>query len=350
MQSNNKEQKTIGFIPWWTENPYQLQLRAELRKQGWRVIGNPPLSLLRILLRRDGLDVVHIHWFHALYSSNYLKMPYAMLLLVLYRLIKNNVMWTVHELDFYESRYPKADALFVRFLMKVCRVLLVHSEYSRKEILQRFNYRGTIITMHHASYNGIYPQDISKSEARKKVGLVTKNRVFLYFGYIKPYKGVEELIDSFHLICESDDILIIAGKPFDAGIKTNISQRAAGNKNIKLYLDYIPDADIQLYFSATDIVVFPFKHTHTSGSLMLALTYGKPVIAPHVASIPEYVDDECAVFFNPDKPGDLQNAIIKARKLDLSIMAEKVTSRTKSLTWENMAHAHSSAYQIISQT
>lgn len=203
--------------------------------------------------------------------------------------------------------------------------------------------------MHHASYSGIYPQDTNKAEARQRLGLLLENRVFLYFGYIKPYKGVEELIDSFHSVFESDDILIIAGKPFDAATKTTIGQRADGSASIKLYLDYIADDEIQLYFAAADIVVFPFKHTHTSGSLMLALTYGKPVIAPHAASIPEYVDDECAIFFNPEEQGELQNAIIKARKMDLSIMAEKASLRAQSLTWAKMAQVHALAYQVVSR-
>ena len=56
------EPLTVGFLPWWPANPYQLLLKQELNKLGVRVIGNPPLSLLRLLIGRDGLDVVHVHW------------------------------------------------------------------------------------------------------------------------------------------------------------------------------------------------------------------------------------------------------------------------------------------------
>ena len=88
---------TVGFLPWWPQNPYQLLLKRELNALGVRVIGNPPLSLLRILLGRDGLDIVHVHWPHGLYKS-FGQMLYVLAALVAYRVLKNNIVWTVHEL------------------------------------------------------------------------------------------------------------------------------------------------------------------------------------------------------------------------------------------------------------
>ena len=340
----------VGFIPWWTENPYQLQLREELRKSGHRVIGNPPLSIVKLLLGRDGLDVIHIHWFHAMYSSNYLKMPYAMLILLLYRLIKNNIVWTVHELDFYESCHPKADALFVRFLMKLSRVLLVHSEYSRLEILRRFPYKGEIFTMRHAAYSDIYPQEHTQSSARQQLNIKDGQRVFLYFGYIKPYKGVEELIDCFTKSSSHKDVLLIAGNPLDASTKEDIHQRAIKHPRIHLTLGYIPDAMVEVYLKSADIVVFPFKHTHTSGSLLLALAFGKPVIAPKIASIPEYVDTSNAIFFDPDNANGLSNAIAEATQRDLNTMAHHAALCSAELSWSKMARVHSNAYEMITST
>ena len=63
------DQPTVGFLPWWPANPYQILLKQELKKLGFRVIGNPPLSLLRLLVGRDGLDVVHVHWPHGTYKT-----------------------------------------------------------------------------------------------------------------------------------------------------------------------------------------------------------------------------------------------------------------------------------------
>ena len=108
---------TVGFLPWWPANPYQILLKRELNLLGVRVIGNPELSLMRLLLGKDGLDIVHVHWPHGMYKT-FWQMLHVSLVLVAYRLIKNNVVWTVHELDAYESRHPGRDAWFRSLVMR----------------------------------------------------------------------------------------------------------------------------------------------------------------------------------------------------------------------------------------
>lgn len=339
---------TVGFLPWWPTNPYQILLKQELNKLGVRVIGNPPLSLLRLLIGRDGLDVIHIHWPHGLYR-NTAQLTYLVLVLLAYRLIRNNIVWTVHELDAYESRHPRRDAWFRALVMRLSRRLIVHGEHTRRELIERHHYQRPIDVVRHPTYTGWYPDETGRDQARVLLEIPPSARVYLYFGYIKPYKGVEDLIYAFTALDDDAAILLIAGKPLNDTTKHKIESLAASDIRIRTYLTYIPDESIQNFFRAADVAVFPFQHTQTSGSLMLALTYGCPVIAPAIATIPEYVDRRSSVLFHPEQPGDLLRALREIRVAPLDTMAMSARQLANTFTWETMAAIHAAAYHAVKE-
>lgn len=337
---------TVGFLPWWPENPYQILLKQELNKLGVRVIGNPPLNLFRLLLGRDGLDIVHVHWPHGTYKNPW-QFLHVLIMLITYRLLKNNIVWTVHELDAYESRFPRIDTWFRTVLMKLCRRLFAHGEYTRHEVQIRHGFVRPIDIAWHPSYIGWYKDESTREQARQKLGLPDAARVYLYFGYVKPYKGVEDLIEAFHSVQDDQSILLIVGKPLDEEIKIKIEAMASTDPRIKTFLGYVADDDIQYYFRAADVVVLPFRNTQTSGSLMLALSYGCPVIAPKIATLPEYIDTNSAIFFDPTIPGNLAHALGEATKAPLADMAKAAKWRAESLSWEDMARVHLASYVAI---
>lgn len=344
--NESRKQPCVGFIPWWPQNPYQVLLRDELRKQGFRIIGNPPLNLLKILFKRDGLDIVHLHWPHDLYFKNYLRYPLAIFTLLLFRLLKNNIVWTVHELKFYETRHPRLDTYFVKFLMKISKALIVHSQYSEDEIRKSFHYPRPIFQVKHPNYIDVYDNCTSQPEARKELGIDLDAKVFLFLGYIKPYKGVEDLIEAFRGLEDDNLRLLIAGTPLNNQIAQELEKLAAGDSRIQLNLVYIPDSDIQLYLNVSDLVVFPFRQTHTSGSVLLAASFGKPVLVPNTASIPEYIDKSMGFFFEPDVSGSLGDALLLALKTNLSDMGKQAHHKVSSYTWHEMANIHAQAYRL----
>ena len=337
---------TVGFLPWWPENPYQILLKQELNKLGVKVIGNPPLSLLRLMFGRDGLDVVHVHWPHGLYKTLW-QFMHVLIMLVAYRLLKNNVVWTVHELDAYESRYPRIDAWFRAVLMKLCCRLLVHGEYTRHEVQTRHGFVRPIDIVRHPSYIGWYKDEATREQARQKLGLSEAARIYLFFGYVKPYKGVEDLIEAFRSVQDDQAFLLVVGKPLDAEIKTKIESLAAADSRIRTFLGYIANDDIQYFFRAADVVVFPFRNTQTSGSLILALSYGCPVIAPAIATLPEYIDADSGILFDPTHPGNLARALHEAASAPLADMAKAARRQAESLKWDDMARVHLASYHAI---
>lgn len=347
MIKNKSGPITVGFVPWWPQNPYQLLLRDNLRNLGFRIIGNPPLSILKLLAFRDGLDVIHLHWPHDLYYKNYWKLPYVVVLLLMYRLLKNNIVWTVHELTFYETRFPLVDKIFVTFLFRICHSIIVHSKFSADEIKNKYNFQKNITISKHPSYLGYYPNSVSRKKAREKFSLPDDIITILFLGYIKPYKGVEDLIEEFKKIHDKKLHLIIAGNPLNEELKDKIISSANNDMRITTHLRYIADDEIQYFMNAADIVVFPFRYTHTSGSALLALSFGKPVIVPRIASLPEYIPEDVGVFFDPEQSDSLAGALLSITTLDLVSMQDNAFKAIKELSWTVFSEYHAKIYRLI---
>lgn len=343
---------TVGFIPWWPHSFYQSRLDKDLGSSGVHVRGSDLSlqSLLCLLLGRDHFDVIHVHWPHGMYLEQYWRFPFVVFHLWMYRLLKDNIVWTVHELDeFYETRYPILDRMMVSFLMKVCRQLIVHSDFSAQEIRRRYRFAREISCFRHPSYVGGYPNDIGREDAREQLELGKDVTVYLFLGRIKPYKGVESLIDTFRATHDQESRLLIVGEPFDEETGRRIATLAAADSRIIADIRYLPNDRLQVYMNAADVVVLPFRKTHTSGSLMLAMSFGKPVIAPAIASIPEYVDGQSGILFDPADPEALRAALLVARGMNLADMGKQAFARVANMGWTDFAASHAAVYARLTE-
>jgi beta-1,4-mannosyltransferase len=163
-------------------------------------------------------------------------------------------------------------------------------------------------------------------------------------GHIKPYKGVEDLIETFKAIRDDTSRLLIVGKPINEETGNRVRAAAAGDSRIVLELCYVPDDRVQVYTNAADVVVFPFRRMHTSGSILLAMSFAKPVIAPAMASIPEYVGEDAGILFDPADPDGLHAALLTVRGKDLKAMGKVGYTWVAGLGWKEFASRHASTY------
>ena len=118
----------------------------------------------------------------------------------------------------------------------------------------------------------------------------------LFFGRLQPYKGLEYLVTAFELLARKSPAyrLIIAGEPKKGSeaYESEIRRRIAawvGQGSIVPVFKFIADADVELYFKAADVLVFPYKDIFQSGVLFLGLTFGLPVVASDVGSLSESI-------------------------------------------------------------
>ena len=141
----------------------------------------------------------------------------------------------------------------------------------------------------------------------------------MFLGLIRPYKGIEDLIDTFLKISNTNTRLLIAGRVFGIiNYESKLKELTKGNCRIKLFLDFIPDEDIQVFLNACDVFVLPYKDITTSGAAYLALSFGRPLIAPLIASFPEVITASSGILYNATKPDGLVTALTEARTQEWS--------------------------------
>ena len=108
------------------------------------------------------------------------------------------------------------------------------------------------------------------------------------------------MIKAFRKFEQPQARLIIAGKIFDLrNYEKKLKALSDFDLRIKLVAEFIPDDDIQIYLNACDYFVLPYKDITTSGAALLALSFGRPIIAPSIASFPEVVNSVTGILYNP---------------------------------------------------
>jgi len=198
----------------------------------------------------------------------------------------------------------------------------------------------------HGNYIRSYPNTITKGEARSILGVDDKAFMYLCFGTVKPYKGIDRLLDVFDALKLRAAVLLIAGNPGDEEIKKHIEDRVRTMETVRTVIEYVPDNDIQIYMNAADVVLLPFSDIFTSGSVILAQSFSKPVIAPSIGSIPEGLDSDGGFIFEPRDEG-LKRVVVEAYEAGatrLEKMGKNNFDRANKLDWKSIAASTKELY------
>lgn len=230
-------------------------------------------SWRRALLSRYSL--VHLHWPEDLFraKSKTLKVPKYFLFLLLVIKLKASrtpVLWTVH------NNFPHEGVNVVeRLLLKLC-ISTVSQRVFMSNAQRNMVGKGTLgLVIRHGHYRGSYPKAVP--------GVVEREpRTILYFGFVRMYKGLERLVESFSSlrVSESRLRLIIAGRPNPQSYGDELHSRFKSVPGIEWLLGFQSQQSTSDLFATADLVVLPYKQMVNSGALLLGLSLGKRVLAP----------------------------------------------------------------------
>lgn len=351
-----EEKRTMRttFIPdYRKDNSYQENLSNALSKQGVSVsFGGRVIK--SVLDNRP--EVLHIHWTYPfLVAKSRLgtiaKSIKFMCELSLLRVFGIKIVWTVHNIVDHEGRFKSTELFFNKLLVSLCDKLIVHCQSAKTEIMKVYNKEDSFIeVIPHGSYIGLYENNITRANARHKLNLNVKDKVFLYFGQVRPYKGIPELIDAFKRLKDERCKLLIVGKPLNSEIAENIKSYCVKNGNIKTVLTFIPDNDIQIYMNAADVVALPFKDILTSGSAILSMSFGKPIIIPISGCMSDTLDEKNNFMYSKTEEDGLFNAMLKAlneNNVDLENMGKHNLEIAEQLSWDNIAKKTCDIYEQV---
>lgn len=320
----------LAYFPLVRLNPYQALLYRQCLAAGIAPVPLPSLDDMETLagLRGAGIDVVlHLHWLNQITKSATSEdqagasVDAFLARLDAFREAGGHLVWTAHNVLPHDSRFPIADAALRQGLSD--RSLLVHVLASGTVDAVGDRYRmppgERLVHVPHPSYVGAYPAGPARDQARQELGLTPDELVYAFVGAIRPYKGLDELLDAFDEVCAADPSrprrLVVAGNPDGGPSIEGALDRCLAHPNVLLHARRLPPEDLAVILRAADVAVLPYRDALNSGVLMLALTFGLPVVAPAIPGVTELVDDTVAATFNPGEPGALAAALRRADQL-----------------------------------
>jgi beta-1,4-mannosyltransferase len=332
-------------------NPYQTLLADALRAQGIRVTlgegpSHHPVAPLILAWVRAGMPrVIHLHWVHRYLKAIRGRRRWAarrtLWELRILRRLGVRIVWTLHNIGDHDRHRDKLEMLFHRLLVDQCDSVICHCEATRELAIEAYGLSGEVLprlqVVPHGNYAGWYPDTIGRDEARAGLGLAASDRVFLFLGQVRRYKGVEDLLRTFGRIEAPDARLIIAGRPDRAQTGARIAQEAAGDGRVTVALGEVPDDRMQVYLRAADVTVLPYRDVLTSGSAILAMTFGQPVVAPAIGCLPESLGSEGTILYDPSAPDGLEVALRHALTADLTALGERAAAHAATLSWGPIA-------------
>ena len=339
------------------DNPYQQLLADGLANLGVEVNFSQGyrrgLPLWRAWRTRPGRQVLHLHWLSPYLRGNGIvaRIAYSLRMLIDVGLIRasgGSVVWTIHNRISHESRWPRLERWLQRRLARAVDGIVVHSHAALAELRRDMPLPADKTrVIPHGHYRTVYGPPIDPQSARAALRIPNAGRFYLCFGMLRPYKGIERLIEDWQKAVSrgSGDTLMIAGKSLDENFAARLRMLAAGCDSVRIHNGFVPDSDVPIYFSAADLVVLPFSRILTSGSLLLAMSYGKPVIAPRFAGIAETMGDADDLLYDPEDPKGLERSIGRSTFLPLRALQEKTRQVCDRLDWAAVAELTLDAYR-----
>jgi glycosyltransferase involved in cell wall biosynthesis len=354
-----------------TLNPYILLFKETLEGQGISVNLEREFNLKWLLSKSKFCDCIHLHWINPIYQppkrqysneliKGFMEFRYIWAFRSLVHLINVTIalffarlhgkilVYTVHDLDWFgltPGFYSMLRRIAHHVVMKLSHHIHVHNHYSRMFIETRYKRKDGVIVIPHGNYIGCYPNKTSKHDARRYLGLGMEDFVYLFFGTLRPYKGLEDLLDAFSKLEMPSARLLIAGPVLGkSAYKFMLEKFSKDNPAINLVPEFISDENIQLYMKACDICVLPYKHITTSGAAALASSFGRPIIAPAITCFPELVKRETGILYDPSDQNALTSALLQASAKSWS--ESKIIDYSHQFDWDKLGPKLNMLYRL----
>ncbi|MBD3278625.1 MAG: glycosyltransferase [Candidatus Aegiribacteria sp.] len=239
-----------------------------------------------------------------------------------------------HNVIPHES-FPFSSRIAEAFLRRISG-LVVHSR-TDLEAARNVAPNKQILKLYHPIYDQYRKENIDRSSARSDLGYSDDARIVLFFGLVRPYKGVQDLLRAMGSLPEDINLLIVgecySGKDEILAIIDDL-----GLKSRIRWIDrFVPDEEVALYFNAANIVALPYREATQSGVAQIALSFGRVLVLTDTGGLSELVEEGSTGFLaEPWSPASLAGAIRSAFQLDSDASTEKrIREKASEFSWEN---------------
>ncbi len=219
--------------------------------------------------------------------------------------------------------------------------LIVHSHYAAQRAREVLGVRAPIWVAPHGNYIDEYPAThLGRDEAREQLGLRAEGPVFICFGQVRRYKRTPDVIRAFRATAGPRQLLV-AGRPIDDAMRSELVDAAAGDDRVRLVLEEIPGEDVSIYHRAADAAVINYGEVFSSGALLLALSMGVPVLAPEDSAARELLRPDAGKLIGRGER--LQDVLATYRPEDAS--RDAAVANAREFPWTRTASRVLAAYR-----
>jgi glycosyltransferase involved in cell wall biosynthesis len=333
-------------------NPYGNLLADGLARLGVEVEYLLEHSEEWIRANASRFDVMHWHWPSHEYvdtesrSETERRMTQFVDELRLARERGLRIVWTAHNLYPHNRQFHDVDVEFRRRFVELVTAIVSHCDAAVEAVRREFHPRAPMFVIPHGNFIDVLPPSVAREEERVALGIPDGDFAYGFIGNLLPYKGLEELIDTFRRVDPGDAWLLISGGTSPRSYGESIMARAADHPRIVVRTyDYAPGEAFVRVLQASEIIVLPFRASTTSGSLVQALSWPRPCIVPHMGCLPTQMDADAGILYPADEPGGLETALRQARTLDLAAARHAAWRSAVRADWDDIARRHLEAYQ-----
>jgi glycosyltransferase involved in cell wall biosynthesis len=229
---------------------------------------------------------------------------------------KTKVLFICDNVIPHEKRF--GDRFFTKMVFSTVTFFLVQSKTVESDLKIYNKKNKPYILSPHPLYN-IFGEKVDKDAAREFINKnydinLANEKVILFFGFIRKYKGLMYLLDALPEILKNKKIkLIIAGEFYDDDKPYREKIKSSGLENdVYLLSDFMPDDKVKYFFSACDCLVLPYTDATQSGIIQIAYFYDKPVIATDVGGLSEViVNDKTGILIKPRNSESITDAVLR---------------------------------------
>ena len=279
---------------------------------------------------KSGPNILVIPWWVSFWAPQFWVISF------LVKIFSNTkIVFLCHNVVEHESN--SVDKILTRIVLRNGDGFIVHSEEDKNNILAMFP-RAKVQKTFHPTYEVFDLGNSNANHVRKRLGI--DGNMVLFFGFIRPYKGLKYLILALPEVLSQVKVTVLVLGEFwkDKDEYLRMIKGLGLENNIVIVDQYVPNEEVQDFFSAADLVVQPYVSATGSGIVQTAFAFNKPVVATEVGSLPEIIEDGKTGYLVPaEETKELARAIVtffvERKSEEFSKNIEKVKYR---FSWDRM--------------
>ena len=294
-----------------------------------------PLTWLRAFfaIRSLGAGTVVFQWWHPFFGP-----CYGTIALLLHLFTRQKLVFLCHNVVPHDGGPLHRPLTW--YALAAAHTLIVHSEGDAGQA-RAVRSKANVLVRPHPPYGQFRVREMSQAEAREQLSV--DGNVLLFFGHVRPYKGLRNLFLALPEVLKVLEVtVVVAGEFYEPKQEYDrLASELGIDRSVSMVDRYIPNEEVELYFAACDAVVCPYVSGTQSGVVQVAYSFNKPVISTRVGGLPEAViDGETGLLAEPNDPSDLAKTIVTFfTSTDREGMARQVAAASESASWDALVEA-----------